>query len=240
MAFNKKSTPDAQALIQSIVDAEIIFQRHQASGAGQPPVVALSRGLGAGGTEVAQLLCRRLGVELYDKQILEHLAAKTHIDAEQLAQLDDTATVGKVSSWVRGLFSDSTAYPESYRYHLVNEVLEICRKGGVIMDRGAHVILAARPAFRVRIIGSLESCAERVAAREGIAMEAARAKVQKVNRERDDYLFNMFKRHLHDASLFDLVVNTDRFPDMDSVAELILVAMAQSGHSLPPQPGKGP
>lgn len=240
MAYSKKTTPDAQALIQSIVNAEIIFQRHQGSGSGHTPVVALSRSLGAGGTEVAQLLCRRLGVELYDRQILEQLAAATHIDAAQLAQLDDTATVGKVSSWIRGLFSDSTAYPESYRFHLVNVVLEISRRGGVIMDRGAHVILAARPVFRVRITGSLEHCAERVAAREGIALEAARARVETVNRERDDYLYNMFKRHLHDASLFDLVINTDRFPDPATVTDLILVAMAQSGHTLPPQPGKGP
>lgn len=238
MEFSDKATRQAQALIQSIVNAEIIFQRHQPSAGGRPPVVALSRDYGAGGEEIAQQLSARLGVELFDRQILERVAEESHIDTQQMSQLDDKVGVDKVTSWIRGLFSNSTAYPESYRYHLVNVVLGICQSGGVILGRGAHVILATRPAFRVRIVGSLENCAERVAAREGVSMDEARAKVSKTNTERDTYLFNMFHRHLHDAHLFDLVINTDKLPDLEAAAELILVAMAQTGHTIPPQQGE--
>lgn len=238
MEFSDKATRQAQALIQSIVNAEIIFQRHQPSAGGRPAVVALSRDYGAGGDEIAQQLSARLGVELFDRQILERVAEESHIDTQQMSQLDDKAGVDKVTSWIRGLFSNSTAYPESYRYHLVNVVLGICQSGGVILGRGAHIILATRPAFRIRIVGSQENCAERVAAHEGLSMDEARAKVSKVNAERDDYLYNMFKRHLHDAGLFDMVINTDKFPDLETVVELILVAMAQTGHTVPPQQGE--
>lgn len=237
MEFSDKATRDAQALIQSIVNAEVIFQRHQPLDKKHPPVVALSRDYGAGGEEIAQILCKRLGVDLYDRQILERVAAESHIDTQQMSQLDDKAGIDKVTSWIRGLFSNSTAYPESYRYHLVNVVLGICRSGGIIIGRGAHIILTTRPAFRVRIVGCLENCAERVAAREGIGMEEARTKVSRINAERDEYLFNMFHRHLHDASLFDLILNTDKFPDLETAAELILIAMAQTGHTVPPHQG---
>jgi len=237
LEFSDKATRDAQALIQSIVNAEVIFQRHQPLDKKHPPVVALSRDYGAGGDEIAQILCKRLGVELYDRQILERVAAESHIDTQQMSQLDDKAGIDKVTSWIRGLFSNSTAYPESYRYHLVNVVLGICRSGGIIIGRGAHIILTTRPAFRVRIVGCLENCAERIAAQEGIGMEDARTKVSRINAERDEYLFNMFHRHLHDASLFDLVLNTDKFPDLETAAELIVVAMAQTGHTVPPQQG---
>lgn len=238
MEFSDKTTRDAQALIQSIVNAEIIFQRHQPIAGRHPPVVTLSRDYGAGGAEIAQFLSRRLGVELYDRQILERVAEESHVDTLQMSQLDDKAGVDKITSWIRGLFSNNTAYPESYRYHLVNVVLGICQTGGIIMGRGAHIILTTRPAFRVRIVGSQENCAERIVAREGITLDEALAKVHKVNAERDDYLVSMFKRHLHDASLFDLVVNTDKFPDMDTVAELILGAMAKTGHLVVPPPGE--
>lgn len=237
MEFTDSSTRKEQALIQSIVNAELIFQRHQPSAAACPPVVALSRDYGAGGEEIARLLASRLGVELFDRQILERVAADSHMATEQLSSMDDKTGADKVTTWIRGLFSSNTAYPESYRYHLVNVILGICRSGGVILGRGAHVILATRPAFRVRIVGGIENCAERISARKGIGMDEARAKVRQVNAERDDYLFNMFKRHLHDAGLFDLVINTDKFPDPQTVAELILAAMAQCGHTLPPQQG---
>lgn len=235
--FSDSNPRKEQALIQSIVNAELIFQRHLPSAGNSPPVVALSRDLGAGGAEIARLLAARLGVEVFDRQILERVAAQSHLGAEQLSSMDDKAGVDKVTTWIRGLFSGHTAYPESYRYHLVNVILGICQSGGVIMGRGAHVILATRPAFRVRIVGGAENCAERIASREGLSLNEARAKAHQVNTEREDYLFNMFKRHLHDASLFDLVINTDKFPDMETVAELILVAMAQAGHRVPPQQG---
>jgi cytidylate kinase len=238
LEFTDGNTPREQALIQSIVNAELIFQRHKPGAKGHPPVVALSRDHGAGGEEIAQRLAQRLGVELYDRQILERVAEESHVGTQQMSQMDDKAGIDSVTSWVRGLFSSSTAYPESYRYHLVNVVLGICRSGGIILGRGAHLILATKPAFRVRIVGSPENCAERVAANTGITMDEARKQVQKINTERDDYLFNMFKRHLHDATLFDLVINTDKFPDMDAAVELILIAMAQSGHTVPSQPGE--
>lgn len=233
--FNDKISRDEQALIHSIVNAEVIFQRHQASARSNPPLVTLSRDYGTGGSVIAQQLSTRLGVELYDRQILERVAQVSHVDPGQMSRLDDKAGVDKVTSWIRGLFSSSTAYPESYRYHLVNVILGIYPNGGVIMGRGAHVILATRPAFRVRVVGSVENCAERVAEREGITLDLAREKIRSVNTERDEYLWNMFRRRLSDASLFDLVINTDKFSDTDKVVDLILLAMAQSGHAVTPR-----
>ncbi|GAB4294100.1 MAG: hypothetical protein Kow0096_10070 [Thiohalomonadaceae bacterium] len=226
-----------QALIQSIVNAELIFQRHQSSAGGLPPVVALSRDHGAGGEEIAQMLAERLQVEIFDRQILERVSQEAHVGTDQLSSMDDKSGVDRITNWIHGLFSSNTAYPESYRYHLVNVILGICRSGGVILGRGAHLILSSRPAFRVRIVGSVEDCAERIAPQEGISMEEARARIRKVNAERDAYLFNMFHRHLHDANLFDLVINTDKFPDLQVVVELILMAMVQCGYTLPTPQG---
>lgn len=236
MEFTDASRQE-QALIQSIVNAELIFQRHQPSAGGLPPVVALSRDHGAGGEEIAQMLAARLQVEIFDRQILERVSQEAHVGTDQLSSMDDKSGVDRITTWIHGLFSSNTAYPESYRYHLVNVILGICRSGGVIMGRGAHLILSSRPAFRVRIVGSVEDCAERIAPLEGISMEEARARIRKVNAERDAYLFNMFHRHLHDASLFDLVINTDKFPDLQAVVDLILVAMVQCGHTLPSPQG---
>jgi len=218
-----------QGVIQSLLNAEVIFQRHRPGEPVQPPVVTLSRDHGAGGAEVARLLGQRLRVEVYDRQILDSIAEHAKVDTELMAQLDEKVAEHKSSAWIRSLFTNNTAFPESYRHHLVNVVLGICNTGGIIMGRGAHVILTTRPVFRVRLTGSLERCVERVAARRQLAPEQAREEVERTNKERGEFLWEMFHRRLNDPTLFDLIINTDNFPNLEAVTDLILVAMQQAG-----------
>lgn len=218
-----------QALIQSVINAELIFQRHVKSAIATPPVVALSRDYGAGGNAVAQLVAQHLGIELFDRQILDGIARDSKVEPHLMEKLDEKVSQDKKTAWVRSLFTNNTEFPESYRYHLVNIILGICQKGGVIIGRGAHVILSARPVFRVRIVGTVDRCAERVAEKENISIEEAIGKVSAVNKQRDDFVWQMFKRRLHDATLFDLVVNTDRYSKAEAAADLILTAMVHTG-----------
>ncbi len=218
-----------QSVIQSLLNAEVIFQRQQPGAPAHPPVVTLSRDHGAGGAEVARLLGERLRLEVYDRQILDSIAAHAKVDADLMAQLDEKVAEHKSSAWIRSLFTNNTAFPESYRHHLVNVVLGICNTGGIIMGRGAHVILATRKAFRVRLTGSMDHCVERVAARGQLEPEQAREEVERVNKERGEFLWQMFHRRLNDPTLFDIVINTDNFPTLEAVTDLILVAMQQAG-----------
>jgi len=218
----------AQAVIQAIVNADVIAQQHMPGTAGPPPVITLSRDFGAGGNTIASLLAARLGVEVYDREILDEISKESKVDSELMAQLDEKVRADKTSAWIRSIFTNNTAFPTSYRHHLVNVVLGICNTGGIIMGRGGHIILAARHAFRVRIVGSEERCAERIAERDGISIEEARAKIGSVNRERDDFLWKMFHRRVSDASLFDMIINTDQFQSLESVADILWLAMQQS------------
>ncbi|MFA5627274.1 MAG: cytidylate kinase-like family protein [Thiohalomonadaceae bacterium] len=227
-----------QALIQSIINAELIFQRHQPTAAGLPPVVAMSREYGTGGDEIARLLAERLQVDFYDQKILDHISHDTYISTEKLSELEDKSSTDKVMSWLQDLFSHNTTYPSYYRHHLVNVILRVARSGGLILGRGAHIILASHPAFRLRIVGGIEECVDRVMQEESLNSADARKKISKINLERENYLFNLFGRHLHDASLFDLVINTDRFQDDHAVVELVLHAMRQSGCTVPSQQGR--
>lgn len=219
-----------QSVIRSIVDAEFGYPRQGAATLECPPVVTLSRDYGAGGNVVAELLSQRLGVEVYDREILDGIADASKVDRELMEQLDEKVRAQRATAWVRSIFTNNTAFPESYRYHLVNVVLGICNTGGIIVGRGAHIVLAARPVFRVRIVGSETTCAERIAEREDIPVSEALEKVAAVNQERGEFLWQMFHRRQNDATLFDLTVNTDHFPSFDAVADLIVEAMAKSGY----------
>ena len=195
-------------------------------------VVTVSRGYGALGKETAQRLADTLGVRCCDRYILQEVAKRANVDVELVRRLDDR--VNRINgNWWESLFKGRPYPKERYLQHLVKVVLNISTKGGVIVGRGAHLILGPERCFRVRIIGSLEKCAERISVREAIGIDAAQQRVQEVDRDRARYLNDLYGVHAGDSSNFDLVLNTDRFTVKETTA-LILDAMHKAGYQLTP------
>ncbi len=226
-----------ERLIEALIASEMARERRAmedraAAELRSTYVVTVSRGYGALGKETAQALADILGVRCCDRYILQEVAKRANVDVELVRQLDER--VRQIdSNWWRTLFKDKSYAKERYLQHLVKVVLNISLKGGVIVGRGAHLILGPERCFRVRIIGSLKQCAERISEREGIDYQAAELRVQEVDRERAEYLDELYGVHAADSSNFDLVLNTDRFTVKETTA-LILAAMHRAGYQLTP------
>lgn len=197
------------------------------------PTVTLSRDYGAGGEEVAKRVADYLGVKTFDQEILEAVAKAIGTDPHLLQHLDERVS-SMWDSWLRSLVGGRDIYRTNYRRRLFDVVLGIACTGGVILGRGAHLILATRQAFRVRITGSPQRCAQRVAEAEGLTVDEALQRILEVNAERERYIRDTYGRELNNASDFDLIINTDKYADLDLVARLIITAMGYSGIALPP------
>jgi hypothetical protein len=194
-------------------------------------VVTVSRGFGSLGKRIAQALADRLEVRCCDRSILEGVAKRAHVDIKLVERLDENLEHTNAVPW-KEFFKGKTFHRERYLHYLVKVVMNISKKGGVIVGRGAHLILGPQRAFRVRIIGSLEACARRVAEREQIDIDAARVRVMTINRQRADYLEKLYGEGINDCGDYDLVLNTDRFNEQQSVA-LILHSMQLAGYDIP-------
>lgn len=226
-----------ERLIEALIASEVARERkaaeeRTAAARRATYVVTVSRGYGALGKEVAQTLADTLGVRCCDRIILQEVARRAHVDVKLVKRLDErVSNIG--SDFWKTLFREKSYSKERYLHHLVKVILNISTKGGVIVGRGAHLILGPERCFRVRIVGSLEKCAERIRVREGIDIEAARRRVEEVDRERAEYLNELYGVHAGDPGNFDLVLNTDRFKVNEALA-LILDAMQQAGYELTP------
>lgn len=226
-----------ERLIEALVGAEMAQERKAAEQRAAAQVrstyvVTVSRGFGALGRETAQALADRLGVRCCDRTILQQVAQRANVDVALVERLDErTRNIG--SDWWMTLFSGKSYPKERYLQHLVKVVLSISTAGGVIIGRGAHLILGPERCFRVRIIGSQDRCAQRVSEREGIDIEAARERVEAVDRERAEYLQELYGASADDATGFDLVLNTDRY-SVDQAVAVILEGMQQAGYDLRP------
>lgn len=225
----------AERLIEALIGAELMAQRkaeeERAKAETPPLVVTISRGYGALGKETGQALADRLGVRCCDRTILEQVAHRANVDVELVRVLDET--VNRIQgNWWHALVEGEVFTHHQYLKHLVKVVLSISRSGGVIVGRGAHLILGPCRAFRVRIIGSPERCAERIAKREGLNQKAARTKLRSVDHERAAYIRTLFGADIAEPSQYDLMLNSDRFT-VDDMVQAICFTMDRAGWTLP-------
>ncbi|SDH13416.1 AAA family ATPase [Roseospirillum parvum] len=214
------------ATLQTAMQA--VIQATETPGEGGPlgiarPVVAVSRDHGSGGDEIARKLAERLGVPCYDQELVTHVAARLETDATVARMIDES--VGKARDmWLTGLVTGRDLGLGTTKRHLVNVILSLAKAGGVLVGRGSHVVLSSGAALRVRITGSPEVCARRLAKAEGLTPDAALKQVKDINHNRGKFVWDLFHVRTSEASAFDLVLNTDRLNDWESLVDTLVAA----------------
>ena len=225
----------AERLIEALIAVDLARERKAAEQRAREArqasyVVTVSRGYGSRGKHVARVLAERLGVRACDRDILEEVALRANVDVALVERLDETIRHTGIEPW-KAFFRDKSFSEERYLHHLVKVVMNISRKGGVIIGRGAHLILGPAHAFRVRIVGSLDVCAARIADREKLDPDTARQLVEKVDGQRADYLHKLYGVDMADCSVHDLIINSDRF-EVGQMVDLILRGMRLAGYNI--------
>ncbi len=238
---------DEDQLIESLIKAELTKPRTisdadaEAGSPQQTPdktVVTISRTYGALGHDIAQLLADALDLRCCDCSILQEVAERANVDESLVKVLDEHVSVinshysDQDAHWWKRLINRYSFTHEDYQEYLAKTILSISLHGGVIIGRGANFILGQERAFRVRLVGSLEKCAKRVAERDHLSLEQAMEKIQDFDYERIEYIRKLYDADINDPLAYDLIINTDRF-DSVQVTELILEAMKKAGYTLP-------
>ena len=221
-------------MVRDYFDALLSFMKsddyqatHSVAREGPPPVVTLARDHGAGGEAIAATLAERLGVRAYDREILEAVVAEAKSDPQLMRALDEKPPQRAGMFLYASLMGLDDPLSE-YQRLLTRAVNAAAFHGGVIIGRGAHLLLRGQLRFRVRIVGSEEVCAHRLAGDDAALLPAKLEEVRRVNAERALYYEETFKVSSQDPLHYDLIVNTDRFADLDAVADLI--AQAYKAH----------
>lgn len=195
------------------------------------PIVTISRDFGAGADRIAQELAKALRTRCWDREILDEVVKAAGVAPEEVEHLDQHVG-GWLDDWIYALSNGRHADRGLYLTHLTRVLHGIANHGGVVVGRGAYLVLAERHAFRVRITGSLELGARRIARERGISYEAARELVRAERLEREEYLRTYFREDFNDASNWDLIVNTDKI-EMPKAVILIVSAMRAAGLEMP-------
>lgn len=218
-----------QALL-TYIQADQLHPHRPHSGALEkpPPVVTIARDHGAGDDVIAPKVAAALGIPCFDQEILDAVVATAKSDPALMRQLDEKLPERAGMFLYASLMGLDDPLSE-YQHLLTRVVNGIAFRGGVIVGRGAHLLLRGGQCFRVRIVGSDEVCARRLAGGDAGKVPAMLAEVHKVNADRTRFFKETFKVTNKDPLQYDLIVNTDHFANLDAVADLIVQGYRAQG-----------
>ncbi len=223
---------NAHSVIQAIVRA--LEEPPARARQSRKPVITVSRTIGSGGDDIARSLAQRLGVEIYDAEIINAIAAEANVSPSLMQTLNEK--LDSVDAWIYSAVFGKHVSRDEYVHFLSTVVRGLYHTGGVLVGRASHVILAGRDVLRVRIVGSVEACATRISEQDGSSYAEAKRKVQESNKRRGKFIWDLFHSRYNDPTNFDLVINTDYFRRLDDVAEIIMLAIRARGLDRKPAP----
>jgi Cytidylate kinase-like family len=200
----------------------------------EPPLamtIALEREVGTQGTRIANETAKLLGWQVYDHELLEHIAKEMGLRAALLESIDE-----RLQGWLRDsiesflasfISGDKTpwATESSYVHHLVETVVALGVHGEcVIVGRGAAFLLPARTTMRVRLVGTERDRIKTLARVLNLSERDAMRQVHEVDRRRCDFVRNHFNKNPEDPSNYDVVLNAIRL-STSGCAEVIVEAL---------------
>jgi cytidylate kinase len=199
-------------------------------------LVTVSASYGAGGAVVAPALADRLGVPFLqrattsagavgdDEPLTERLTSNERDLAPThwlLACLSSAMPTGPTQSPPPSRHQD-----ENLRRHCEEDIHRLAAAGGgVILGRGAAVVLGKSRGFHVRLDGPPELRVVQGAAIEGISKDEAGRHRPAADRARDTYVRRLYNADPADTRHYHLVIDSTALP-LDTVTEVILRALS--------------
>ena len=179
------------------------------------PVITISSEPGSGGRVIAQGLAKRLGIDLFDRDIVKEISESAHISGAVIETMEKDRLSG-IKDFISSLVNDRYLWPGVYLDHLMKVVAAIASHGNaIIVGRGANFLIPPEDRLSVRVIAPLEVRVKNVAKEFGVTREEAKRRV--INREnrRSTFIRQSFNADVADPRNYDLVVNTQKL-DIDA------------------------
>jgi Cytidylate kinase-like family len=191
------------------------------------PWIALSRELGSGGGELAVLLGAALGWRIYDREILQAVAAETRRNASTFERFDEKS-VRTFVEYLAPFILPTDPGQSRYLVDLTRVVRRLGREGrAVLVGRGANFILDPAHGLRVRAVAPAVDRAEALAHDLGLKLDEARRRIAASDTTQREFAWQAFQREIEDPAGYDLVVHPRALGLPAAVAAILAAARAK-------------
>ena len=193
-------------------------------------IITINRELGSGGRTVGRKLAEKLGVEYFDKAVINALQERYNLSVEQIEDLK-----GQDTGWWAEFKRKMTFSEAEYELNQTNietedvfraetQILRAIAKenSGVIAGRTAFYIFREHPNhLSILIQASMPCRVARVAREQNMSKEQARDTIEKVDQMRENYVREFTGTSRYDSRNYQLVINMDEITE-DAAVDLIL------------------
>ena len=142
-------------------------------------IITIGRQLGCGGSQIGHEAARRLGLECYDKRLIEMACSYGEVDMERMRAVDEKMPNPFLYSVPREIQNEKTGRGiavNDMMFNLQSEVIRrlAARESCVIIGRCADYVLRDIPGVTsIFLHGDMESRIRRVAERRGVEKNQA-------------------------------------------------------------------
>jgi cytidylate kinase len=186
--------------------------------------IAISRQSGARGTTTARAVAERLGCAVYDRELVERIAQDMKLQASLVERVDEQ-TVGWLQEFMESFRSAPVVSDIAYVHRLAKTIASLVAQGDcVLVGRGVAHLLPVETTLRVRLVAPVAWRVAAMSRKLGVSEEEAAIRVAAIDRQRVQFVREHFNKDTTDPSLYDLVLNTDRF-SVEQCADLIVEAL---------------
>jgi cytidylate kinase len=201
-------------------------------------LITVSAPYGTGGSVVAPMLAERLGVPYLERCTTP--VPEPEPRGERLSATEAKATpvhrlLGCLSHAAPAGPTQSPPPPHvHYAVQCLDAESDIRRAAaagqGVILGRGAAVVLGKGRGYHVRLTGSPERRVARGAELDGVGLHEAQSHMRAADKAREAYVRRLYGVDPTDPSLYHLVIDSTAMP-VDAVVELILTAAREAARN---------
>lgn len=191
----------------------------------EPMVITIAREYASGGSEIAQAVADKLGIPLYNKELITRAAKKSGLTEEAIAASENQRS----GSLIYSLYMMGNTMPLADQVYILqsNVIKELASEGPcVILGRCGDYVLRERPnVLSVFVYAPLEDRIERAKARPGAKDLMDRqweVQLAKHDRARASYYNYYTENRWGEAKNYDLCLNAAL--GLDTCANLIMDA----------------
>ena len=206
------------------------------------PVITITRQYASGGSDIAQLVARRLGWTVIDNEFVDEVARRAGLPAEEVAQREErapgllerlarTLAVASPEMFIATATVPAVEQDEATIVKLTERIIAEAAAHGrvVLVGRGAQALLAQRrDALHVYVVASPAWRARLAIERLGVDPARAGRVVADTDRQRDQYVKTYYRREREDVTNYDLVLNAERL-GFEGAAALIVAEAGRRG-----------
>ncbi|MDD6157042.1 MAG: cytidylate kinase-like family protein [Lachnospiraceae bacterium] len=195
-------------------------------------IYTIGREFGSGGKQIGEKIAKRLGIPLYDKELLQKAAKDSGFCEEIFENHDEKPTNSFLYSLVMDTYSAGNYsaapfldMPLNHKVFLAqfDSIKKIAEEGScVIVGRCADYALAGNPdVVNVFIRADLEDRIKWISKRLDITESKAKDMASKKDKQRSSYYNYYTSKKWGDSRSYDLCLNTSKL-SLDECVELII------------------